>query len=218
MEVYSRPGLEAYITPTGEREIGAAFLWDAKRFRPRKGGDDLFPSLLEEFPELREKLAHAPVTNPGGAVGPLHRPTRGQTAPGLLLLGDAAGYLDAITGEGLTLAAEQALALEQTVVPLLRETNGREFKSIPGKKDLRPYQKQYNRITANYYLVTRLMLVLARYPAFFERVVGALDARPDFFAHMLSVNMGTKGLLSVESGVLLRFLGSLLRGPDYDGP
>ncbi len=47
-----------------------------------------------------------------------------QRVRGLVGRAWAAGYLDEITGEGLSLALAQAFALRETVVPILREGSG----------------------------------------------------------------------------------------------
>jgi flavin-dependent dehydrogenase len=70
-----------------------------------------FGTQLAGFPELAARLhAEAAVTDVRGA-GPL-RQTAGTRVHGrVLLVGDAAGYIDAITGEGISLALAGAEVL-----------------------------------------------------------------------------------------------------------
>ncbi|HEX5807852.1 MAG TPA: NAD(P)/FAD-dependent oxidoreductase, partial [Anaerolineales bacterium] len=119
VEVHWNDGLEAYITPCGENLVGVAFLWDRKRHPTLPGGDRLITTLLDAFPVLVERLRNACVGDAALAVGPLQQNAIGPVADGVLLIGDAAGYLDALTGEGISLALAQALALEKTVLPIL---------------------------------------------------------------------------------------------------
>lgn len=94
VEVYWADRGEAYVTPVAPDLVGVALLGE-------RGGT--FDDRLSEFPALRKRLDEA---TPGGVTqgaGPLRRraaqPSRGR----VLLVGDAAGYVDALTGEGLAI-------------------------------------------------------------------------------------------------------------------
>jgi len=107
-----------------------------------------------------------------------------------VLLGDASGYLDPCTGEGLTLAFRQALALEGCVVPALQSTSG-----VLSTRSLRPYERSWRRIMRSYFLCTRVMLFCQRHPALFGKLVEFMVPRPDLLRHFFSFNMGTAPLL-----------------------
>lgn len=93
---------EAYVTPVAEDTIGVAILSSAR------GG---FAEQLAAFPDLAARLADAePVSEVRGA-GPLRQRTSGRVAGRVLLVGDAAGYIDALTGEGLALSLTTAADL-----------------------------------------------------------------------------------------------------------
>ncbi|MEO1369556.1 MAG: NAD(P)/FAD-dependent oxidoreductase, partial [Acidobacteriota bacterium] len=103
VEVYWSDDAEAYVTPVGDDEIGVAVLWSGRKAR--------FDTLLASFPELAQKLQGAvPISRDRGA-GPLRQRVRSPLAGRVALVGDAAGYVDAITGEGLSLALHQSAAL-----------------------------------------------------------------------------------------------------------
>jgi 2-polyprenyl-6-methoxyphenol hydroxylase-like FAD-dependent oxidoreductase len=91
---WGKNGIEAYLTPTGPEQIGLAFLWDRTRYGPVQGGAALLPSLLRPFPALQQRLQNAGSPNSPAAVGPLQQTASAVISDGLLLLGDAAGYLD----------------------------------------------------------------------------------------------------------------------------
>ena len=188
---YSRQGVEAYITPAGEREINVAFLWHREHYPGLRGGAGLFPSLLKLFPDLQERLAGAPPSGEVAATGPLHQRARGVIGEGVLLIGDAAGYLDAITGEGLSLAFESAFALERTVVPHLRAGEG-----ILGRGALAHYAEEHRTLVAPYYRITGLVLLLSRFPALADRAIQVLAREPAAFQQLLSANMGHASLWS----------------------
>ncbi len=93
---------EAYVTPVAEDTIGVAILSSAR------GG---FADQLAAFPDLAARLVDAkPVSDVRGA-GPLRQRTSGRVAGRVLLVGDAAGYIDALTGEGLALSLAAAAEL-----------------------------------------------------------------------------------------------------------
>jgi len=158
VEVYWQRGREAYVTPCGLDQVGVAILWE------RSGPTD-YDTLLAGFPAVCESLG-PPRTDPA-LIGPLERRALGQVAPGIALLGDAAGYLDAITGEGLSLGFAQGLALARAALPAL---NGNRGLTPP----LWAYQRRYRRIMEPYYHTTRLALSLSRRPWLLEGVAGLL--------------------------------------------
>ena len=181
---WSREGVEAYVTPCGEEQVNVAFLWDKVRCRRVRGGDDLFPSLLAAFPRLEGRLHGASPRSTVRAAGPLEQTARRAVADHVLLLGDAAGYLDAITGEGISLALAAAVALEETVVPILRR--GRSLLAA----DLADYERRHHALFRPYHRLTTLVLWLNRIPWLAEWAVRALEQEPATFQHLLSANMG----------------------------
>src|SRR5207253_10784421 len=61
-------------------------------------------SLLARFPALRDRVEGAEAGSEERGAGPLAQAARARHAHRLALVGDAAGYVDAITGQGLTMA------------------------------------------------------------------------------------------------------------------
>src|SRR5262249_13340647 len=112
VEVHWADGVEAYVTPVGPDRVGVAFLWSAAG-GPR--GD--YEAFFARFPRLRAHLGPAaacPETAVRGA-GPFDVRVESIARGRVLLVGDASGYLDAITGEGLSLAfASAAVLVEAT--------------------------------------------------------------------------------------------------------
>jgi flavin-dependent dehydrogenase len=106
VDVHWAPGAEAYVTPLGDDRCGVAFLFNARRFEAAT-----FESLLTLFPALASQLDGAPFDSAPRGAGPLGRRVPTPVHGRLVLIGDAAGAVDAITGEGLTLAFESAKML-----------------------------------------------------------------------------------------------------------
>lgn len=106
-------GLSAFgeMHVRGNRYIGVAPLPDglanacvvtADRSALRTRG--LLMTTLRSDPETAERFARAQVASGPSALGPLALDATGAGAPGLLLAGDAAGFIDPMTGDGLRFA------------------------------------------------------------------------------------------------------------------
>jgi flavin-dependent dehydrogenase len=101
VEVHWADAAEAYVTPVGDDLVGVAMLTATR---------GSFDEHLSRFPVLREQLADAEVVGDVLGAGPLHQRAAARVAGRVLLVGDAAGYVDALTGEGVALALAQARA------------------------------------------------------------------------------------------------------------
>ena len=114
VEVHWADDAEAYVTPVDDELVGIAVLYRADSRRPAAPGEaPPFERLLARFPELQQRLVQ-PCTQARGA-GPFEQNVARRTAGRVLLVGDAAGYLDPITGEGIRLALETAEAAVHAV-------------------------------------------------------------------------------------------------------
>lgn len=82
------------------RERGPASSWDA-----------FVAGYLEAAPSFAERLRGARRRAPWRGCGPFAFHTRTQTVPGAALVGDAAGYVDPLTGEGIYFALFGAASL-----------------------------------------------------------------------------------------------------------
>jgi flavin-dependent dehydrogenase len=119
VEVYWSPVGEAYVTPVAEDLVGVAIL--AKR------GSGAYEGLLEYFPALKERIAGAPTVGSVMGAGPMAQVTRRRTKGRTLLVGDAAGYVDALTGEGLAVGFAMARAAVAAVAAGNPEQYEREW-------------------------------------------------------------------------------------------
>src|SRR5690606_11406650 len=100
-------GAEAYVTPVSNEVVGVAIL-----HRP----PGRYRALLGRFPALRARLAGAAVVGRGRGAGPFEQRVQRRVAGPVLLVGDAAGYLDPLTGEGVSLAIRTACAAVDCIV------------------------------------------------------------------------------------------------------
>lgn len=105
VEVHWAAHLEAYVTPVSDNLVGVALLTS------QRGS---FEAQLQDVPLLAERLPAAAVSGTRGA-GPLRQRSRSRVAGRVMLVGDASGYVDALTGEGIAVGFAEAKALVRCV-------------------------------------------------------------------------------------------------------
>ena len=101
IEVHWTPLGELYVTPNGDDTVGLALL-------ARRGVR--FEEALAAAPELAARVHDAEPMSELRGAGPLRQRTRARTRGRVLLVGDASGYVDALTGEGIRIGLAQAHA------------------------------------------------------------------------------------------------------------
>ncbi|MBW8172619.1 NAD(P)/FAD-dependent oxidoreductase [Ornithinimicrobium sp. Arc0846-15] len=107
VEVYWAASAEAYVTPVAEDVVGVAVL------TTRRGA---FDEHLADFPHLAERLTGATPASDILGAGPLAQRVTSRVCGRILLVGDAGGYVDALTGEGLAVGFAQAEVAVQAVL------------------------------------------------------------------------------------------------------
>lgn len=138
VEVHWGPRAEAYVTPVADRVVGVAVLGP-----PRTDWD----AAVGAIPALAERLAGAPTVGTTLGAGPLRQRTTARTAGRVLLVGDASGYVDALTGEGLRVGLAQARAAVATL------------------GDPTAYERAWRAVTRDYRAVTTALVAWASSPA-----------------------------------------------------
>jgi flavin-dependent dehydrogenase len=142
VEVHWVPDAEAYVTPLAGGRVGVAVLGP-----PRTD----FDAVLARMPELSNRLAGARGADSLLGAGPLHQRTSARRAGRVLLLGDASGYVDALTGEGIRVGLAHARAAVESILP----ANGR-----PGAS----YGREWARVSRDFRLITSGLLAAAQSP------------------------------------------------------
>lgn len=168
VEVYWHERAEVYVTPLGPEEVGVAVLMHGRSLS--------HDAALALFPALLARLGTSSERGRVRGAGPLEQRVHSVLAPGVALVGDAAGYLDALTGEGLALGFRSAMALVDSFA----------------SGELWRYPREYARITRAYYATTWLMLALSRRPRLRRALVRYLSRSPELFSALLG--------LAVDSG------------------
>jgi 2-polyprenyl-6-methoxyphenol hydroxylase-like FAD-dependent oxidoreductase len=121
-EVHFLPGRYFAAAPVDDRRFTVNFVADrAVLPAGRSRVEAWIAQALDEAPLLRDKLRLA-TREPGFlAVGPLAGSTTRQIGDGWALVGDACGYVDPVTGEGLFFAMRGAEVLAEALVGALHE-------------------------------------------------------------------------------------------------
>ena len=155
IEVHWTRSAELYVTPTADGMVGIAAL-------SRRGLR--FGEALAACPELAARVARAPRATPVTGAGPFRQTTSARTRGRVLLVGDASGYVDALTGEGLRIGFAQA----EAAVAAVRRGDAHE------------YERRWRQITRDFRWLTRATVALANSPAR-SRVVSIARTAPGLF-------------------------------------
>ncbi len=195
VRVHVLPGYEVYFTPTGQGHANVAILAGRgvmRSFAGRAGA--AFRELLAPIPELggAVDLLDAPI-----AAGPFPaRCTRAWRA-NLVLAGDAAGFFDGISGEGMSAALVSARDCAAAIS---------EYLDSGDYSPLRGYDRLRRAVVRNSNLVSRLALVIAARPALARRAVANLALRPATFEKLVAINTGEAPLRALRPSDLSALL------------
>ena len=164
VEVHWLPDAEVYVTPIDQNTVGVAILGSAGLN---------FDDVIASAPQLSAHLGAVPPASKLRGAGPLRQRVSKRFSGRVLLVGDAAGYVDALTGEGLQVGFAEAQA---AVLAVLSDKPS-------------AYEAQWKRITRSYRLrsggllwassnrTIRPMIVPAaqRFPGVFRQIVNSLS-------------------------------------------
>lgn len=167
VEVYWGQECQFYVSRAAQDEVCVVLI-------SRRPGMRI-EAALPDFPELAARLegAEPASASRGSLTATMRLPHvyRGRVA----LLGDASGSVDAISGQGLTLAFLQAESLASAIAA--------------GNLEL--YQTAHRRITRRPQLLSRLLLTLDGRPRLRRRVLRILAEEQRLFARWLAMHAGT---------------------------
>ncbi len=118
IEVHWAPGCEAYVTPVADDVVGVAVLGRARVD---------FDAAVAGMPGLAERLRGGKPASSLRGAGAFPQRASKRVAGRVLLAGDASGYVDAITGEGIRVGLAQAAAAIECIVADHPERYEREW-------------------------------------------------------------------------------------------
>jgi flavin-dependent dehydrogenase len=193
VDVFLGHGHELYVTPLPGGEVLVAVLADAQQLI--ESVERCFRRWLLAEPELAKRLEGAEQITPVLATSPLAAQARSGVAPGFALLGDAAGFLDPITGGGMTQALMTAELLGRYIPNLVSHDDSWLWK----------FERARRALLLDYRILTRMVLWLADHPRLGQRLLWIMDALPSFFSHVIGVSGGVRRLVALPCSRSLDF-------------
>jgi flavin-dependent dehydrogenase len=187
VEVYWHQRGQAYVTPVGADEVGVALI-GRPHAAPR------IDEIAQLFPALWSRLkgCHSTSTVRGSVSASLR--LSGVMSRRIALIGDASGSVDAITGEGVSLALRQAGALSDALA--------RDRPAL--------YPIAHRRIARTARLMARVLVLVGEHRWLRRRVIGALSAHPSAFNQLLAAHAGVISPASLDFRTMAGFVGSLI--------
>jgi flavin-dependent dehydrogenase len=176
----SPPGYCGFALEAGG-EANLGMVVDASEAR-RIGGDPAayFDAVLPRFAGLHAQLQGARRLGKVATVGPIAVATCRQSAAGLLLVGDAAGFLDPFTGQGVTFALETARLAAGVAQAALAEGD-------LSARRLAAYDRARAALLSPRLRVQRAIQAFIARPALFSAALRRLDARPELARRLIAV-------------------------------
>jgi flavin-dependent dehydrogenase len=154
---------------------------------------------LASLPHLHEVVRGGQRTTDVQACGPFDVWARSRVADRAILVGDAGGYLDPITGEGISLALQGAHWAAEVVDDALRRDD-----LSAGR--LRAYHERLERASRHARILTRAMLSLVRHKWLASSLVRRLACCPELYSSLLAINCGVRTFWDLRLADLLRFV------------
>lgn len=183
VEIFVGDDHELYLTPLPDGEVLVAALTESEA-RPVSAGRSLL-RWVARHPALAERLrGAAPISEPLGRF-PLAARARAGVAPGAVLLGDAAGFTDPITGGGMAQALLSAELLASYLPRVLAEGD---------TEWLWRFDRRRRAMLRDYRLLTAAILAAARHPRTARWTLSAMRANPMVMRHLVGVAAGLRRL------------------------
>lgn len=176
VEVILHSGGEVYLAPSDGDEALVACLFRKEDLPPGESAEARVTHVLRSLHTLRHRIDTLRFTTPVLGASPLGLSVRAATSGNMLLVGDAAGAPDPVTGEGMSLAILSARAAADAIL------SGR----------LSEYEQQRRDLASGAEWLGRWLLRAARHPIVAERVVRSLARKPALFTKLLEVATGLR--------------------------
>jgi len=166
MELHWGERCQLYVTAVGPAEVCVAMISDSPKLR--------LEDALGGFPELSARLRDAEHASSERGAITVSRILRRVYRERTVVVGDASGGVDAITGEGLCVAFREAALLGECLA-----TN-----------DLARYQAEHRKLIRRPVLMARLMLFMGNHARLRQRTMRVFESSPRSFAGMLAMHVG----------------------------
>ena len=167
------------LNPISPDLTNVGLVINRREFDPRADATRYLMQAAASLPGLGDRLGSARPIAPVRCLGPMAYSAMRLTAPGALLIGDAAGFLDPFTGEGIYAALRSAELAVESALPSLLGDSG----SVP---DLLAYGESWrHEFLAKWRLCTGLQHAI-RHPLLAEGIVACLACSPNLTSHLMA--------------------------------
>jgi menaquinone-9 beta-reductase len=166
VEVYWANDAQAYVTPVSGDQVCVVVLSEKPGMRTS--------IIASKFPDLAARLGNANAFGAERGAVTTTRRLKHIYRDNVVLVGDASGAVDAITGEGLGLSFQHAAALADL---------------LPSR-DLSEYQKVHRRLQLRPSLMGNLLSLLGRQRFARERTFRTFASEPPLFSRFLDLHLG----------------------------
>jgi menaquinone-9 beta-reductase len=187
VEVHWGDRCQMILTPTGAQEICISFLTSDPQLRIERA--------LNQFPEVAGRLrgAEAASTEIGSptSVGRARSVTKGNVA----LVGDASCTVDGVSGQGLSLAFQEAVALADALAG----------------EDLASYECAHRRITGKAIRMAQLMLLMDRSAWIRRKALRLFASQPAIFSKIIAIHAGEPSAEALKARVVFDLGWQVLR-------
>ncbi|MGA9752747.1 MAG: FAD-dependent monooxygenase [Acidobacteriota bacterium] len=175
VEVIFHTGGEVYLAPSDGNEALVACLYRQDALPSEPTNERRVLATLRSLEALRGRIGSIAFTTPVLGAGPLGLSLNRLASGDVILIGDAAGAPDPVTGEGMSLAILSARALADAL------SSGRPEE----------YERERRRLAFNAQWLSAWILKASRRPSLADRVIAALGEHPALFAKLMGIAVGS---------------------------
>lgn len=176
VEVLFHAGGEVYLAPSDDGDALVACLYRREALPEGSNNRERVLATLRSLPALRGRCGEIVFTTPVLGAGPLGLRVKSPWWEDVILVGDASGAPDPVTGEGMSLALLSVGPLAEALA----------------SGDLKTYTAKRLRLGKNAAWLSGWILRISRHKRLVERLIGRLAEHPDLFSKLMEIGSGAR--------------------------